>query len=89
LTSLVLCLTAALSMAGLAAVAGGGVASAATPPTLDLKVLLIGDGPADPTTGAWEAALTSEGVPYTEATATGSIGSETVTLPAQRGRDRR
>jgi hypothetical protein len=82
LTSLVLCLTAALSMAGLAAVAGGGVASAATPPTLDLKVLLIGDGPADPTTGAWEAALTSEGVPYTEATATGSIGSETVTLPA-------
>ena len=56
-------------------------ASAATPPTLDLKVLLIGDGSADPTTGAWEAALTSEGVPYTEATAAGSLGSETVTLP--------
>ena len=56
-------------------------ASAATPPTLDLKVLLIGDGSTDVTTAAWEAALTSEGVPYTEATAAGSIGSETVTLP--------
>ena len=56
-------------------------ASAATPPTLDLKVLLIGDGSNDVTTAAWEAALSNEGVPYTEVTAAGSLGSETVTLP--------
>ena len=57
-------------------------ASAATPPTLNLKILLIGDGSADVTTAAWEAALTSEGVPYTEVTATGTSPSQTVTLPA-------
>ena len=65
----------------MAAAGARSAASAATPPTLDLKVLLIGDGPTDVTTAAWEAALTSEGVPYTEATAAGSLGSETVTLP--------
>ena len=37
-------LAAVLSTAGLAAVAGTGVASAASPHTLDLKVLLIGNG---------------------------------------------
>jgi hypothetical protein len=64
------------------------VASAATPPTLDLKVLLIGEGTStngegstDPTTGAWESALTSEGVPYTEVDATGTAPSQTITLP--------
>ena len=44
------------------------VASAA--PTLELRVLLIGDSASDPTTGAWESALADEGVPYTEADAT-------------------
>ncbi len=76
-----LVLAAALSTAGLAAVAGAGVASAASPPTLDLKVLLIGNGATDPMTGAWEAALKSEGVPYDEVDGAGTAGSETVTLP--------
>jgi hypothetical protein len=48
---------------------------------LNLKVLLIGYGSSDPTTAAWEATLTNEGVPYTLATASGTTGSETVTLP--------
>ena len=54
---------------------------AATAPTLNLKILLIGSGSADVTTAAWEAALKSEGVAYTEVTATGTSPSETVTLP--------
>ena len=57
-------------------------AAAAAPATLDLNVLLIGTGSSDPTTAAWQSALSSEGVAYTLATATGSYGSETVTLPA-------
>ena len=57
-------------------------ASAATPPQLSLNVLLIGTGSSDPTTLAWSTALTSEGVAFTEVTATGSYGAETVTLPA-------
>jgi len=61
--------------------AAGTAASAASPPTLDLKILLIGTGSSDVTTAAWESALTSEGVPYTEVTASGDLGSETVTLP--------
>jgi hypothetical protein len=64
------------------AAAGGGTAAAATsPPTLDLKVLLIGDGSSDTTTAAWESALSNEGVPYTLVTASGTAPSETVTLP--------
>jgi len=67
------------------ATAGVGVAtsaSAATPPQLSLKVLLVGQGSSDPTTSAWESALTSEGVPFTEVTAAGAFPNETVTLPA-------
>jgi hypothetical protein len=56
-------------------------AGAAAPVTLNLNVLLIGTGSSDPTTAAWAAALTSEGVAYTEVTATGAYGAETVTLP--------
>ena len=56
-------------------------ASAATPQQLDLKVLLIGGEAGDPTTAAWQSALTSQGVPFTLATAAGGYGSETVTLP--------
>ncbi len=56
-------------------------AGAATPVTLDLKVLLVGTGSTDPTTAAWASALSQEGVPYTEVTATGTYGAETVTLP--------
>jgi len=54
------------------------------PPQTSLKVLLIGNGTADTTTGAWEAALTSEGVPYTEVSAsnTTTLGSWNVALPA-------
>jgi hypothetical protein len=67
-----------LALAGLSA----GTASAATGAnTLDLNVLLIGSGSTDPTTAAWQATLSNEGVAYTEVTATGSLGSETVTLP--------
>jgi hypothetical protein len=68
------CLAAALAAAGLAAAAG--------PPTVNLRILLIGEGSADPTTAAWQAALTAEGVPYTLVTASGSAPSETVDLPA-------
>src|SRR5664280_491779 len=57
-------------------------AVAATPPTLNLNVLLIGTGSSDPTTAAWQSALSSEGVAYTSVTATGASGSETVVLPA-------
>jgi hypothetical protein len=56
--------------------------SAATPPQLSLKVPLIGSGISDPTTAAWQSALASEGVSFTEVTAAGAVGSETVTLPA-------
>src|SRR5664280_1820127 len=55
---------------------------AAVPPTLNLNVLLIGTGSSDPTTAAWQSALSSEGVAYTSVTATGASGSETVVLPA-------
>jgi hypothetical protein len=48
---------------------------------LGLKILLIGDGSTDVTTAAWEAALTSEGVPYTEVDAVGTAPDQTVTLP--------
>ena len=75
------CLVTVLGASGLAAT-GVTAAAAATPPTLNLKILLVGDGSADVTTAAWEAALKSEGVAYDEVTATGAYGSETVTLPA-------
>jgi hypothetical protein len=58
------------------------VGAATAPPELSLNVLLIGTGSTDPTTAAWESALTNEGVAYTEATAAGTYGAETVTLPA-------
>jgi hypothetical protein len=70
------CLIAA---AGLAADAAPASAAA---PQLNLKILLIGEGPNDPTTGAWQAALTGQGVPYTLVTASGTPPSETVNLPA-------
>ncbi|HEX7460401.1 MAG TPA: putative Ig domain-containing protein, partial [Acidimicrobiales bacterium] len=57
-------------------------AAAAAPVQLNLNVLLIGTGSSDPTTAAWQSALTHEGVAYTLATATGAYGAETVTLPA-------
>jgi hypothetical protein len=80
---LALCLTAALAASGLTAVTGAGNAAlAAAPPTVNLKVLLIGEGPSDVTTAAWQAALTSEGVPFTLVTASGTAPDETVTLPA-------
>jgi hypothetical protein len=75
------CLVALLTTIGLAAVGDGSVAVAATSPTLDLQVLLIGNGSSDPTTAAWESALNSEGVPYTVVTASGTAPDETVTLP--------
>jgi len=43
-------------------------ATAATPVQLSLNVLLIGNGTSDPTTVAWQSALSSEGVAYTLAT---------------------
>ena len=38
-------------------------------------------GASDPTTAAWQSALTSEGVAFTSVTASGAYGAETVTLP--------
>ena len=75
--ALAFCLIVGSLTAGL-----GSLASAASPPTLDLNVLLVGNGSSDPTTAAWQSALSTQGVPYTLATATGTYGSETVTLPA-------
>jgi Putative Ig domain len=72
-------LAAVLSTAGLAAAAAP---AAAATNTLNLKVLLIGNGSSDVTTGAWEAALTDEGVPFDEVTATGTAPNQMVTLPA-------
>src|SRR5664280_1042637 len=57
-------------------------AAAAAPVQLNLNVLLIGTGSSDPTTAAWQSALSSEGVAYTSVTASGSFGAETVALPA-------
>jgi hypothetical protein len=77
------CLAAALAAAGLTAAGGpAATASAAGPPTVNLRILLVGEGSADPTTAAWQAALTAEGVPYALVTASGSAPSETVNLPA-------
>ncbi len=56
-------------------------AAAAAPPQLNLNVLLVGSGSSDPTTAAWQSALSNQGVAYTLATATGTYGAETVTLP--------
>ncbi|MCW2933207.1 MAG: hypothetical protein JWM19_4169, partial [Actinomycetia bacterium] len=67
---------------GLTVAAYGRWAAAAAPPTLDLKVLLIGDGSSDATTTAWQSALGSEGVPYTLVTASGTAPAQTLTLPA-------
>ena len=60
----------------------GRAAAAATPQTLNLKVLLIGEGSADPTTAAWASALSNEGVPSTRSPPRARPGSETVSLPA-------
>ena len=79
---LALGLAAALVAGGLAAATPAVTAAAASPPTLNLKVLLIGEGSSDVTTAAWQSALTSEGVPYTLVTASGSSPNETVNLPA-------
>jgi len=72
-------LVAVLVASGLTAAAG--TASAASPPQLDLNVLLIGEGSSDVTTAAWQAALDSEGVPYTLVTASGTAPNEAITLP--------
>ena len=74
----------ALTSGGLTA-ATAAPASAATVPSLDLNVLLIGNGASNPPTAAWASALTTEGVPYTEVDASepvaGTQANETVTLP--------
>ena len=46
-------------------IAAGGLAAGEAPasaasPQLNLKILLIAEGPNDPTTGAWQAALTRQ-----------------------------
>jgi hypothetical protein len=75
-----------LAAIGLATAVGARTAAAATTPvTLDLQVLLIGNGSTDITTAAWQSALNEEGVPYTLVTASGTAPAETVTLPALSG----
>ena len=69
LTVVMACLLTGTLLAAVARSAGG-----ATPVQLSLNVLLIGTGSSDPTTAAWESALSSEGVAYTEVTATGAYG---------------
>ena len=74
----VLCTCGVLSTAGLTV----GSPAGASPGQPSSRVLLVGSGPSDPTTAAWQSALNSEGVAYTMVTATGDYGVETVTLPA-------
>ena len=52
--------------------------------TVDLRVLLIGTtgGATDPTTAAWQAGLASQGVAYKEVDGVGTLGNQTITLPA-------
>ena len=52
--------------------------------SIALRVLVIGAGASDPTTAAWEAALSNEGVAYTEVDAgtTLGVGNWTVALPS-------
>ncbi len=84
--SIVNVVTAAVTVCLLAATllaAGARPAGAATPPQLDLRVLVIGDSATqDSTTAAWQSTLSADGVAYTLVTATGGYGSETVNLPA-------
>jgi hypothetical protein len=80
-------LVMAVALLGVVAIpAQSAGAATSTAPTLALKVLLIGGPPSgttpDPTTVAWEDALNSEGVPFTEVDGVGAYGSETLTLPA-------
>jgi hypothetical protein len=78
----VLAAVAAAALSG-ASVSGPSASAAVTAaPALALRVLLIGSGSGDPTTAAWESALSGEGVAYTEVTVSGAPGSETMTLPA-------
>ena len=69
-------------LAASGAVLPTAAASVASPEQLAMKILLIGEGPADVTTAAWRSALDSEGVPYTLVNATGAPGNESVSLPA-------
>ncbi|MGA2530556.1 MAG: hypothetical protein ABSG36_15545, partial [Acidimicrobiales bacterium] len=68
-----------LLAASLAVLVGATPASAASTP-LALRVLVIGNGASDPTTLAWEATLSDEGVAYTEVDAT--TGVDGLVLPS-------
>jgi hypothetical protein len=72
----------AAAMLGAITLPAQAPAGAAASPQVSLNVLLIGSGSSDPTTAAWQAALTTEGVAFTEVTTTGGYGAEAVTLPA-------
>jgi hypothetical protein len=80
-------LVMALALFGVVAIpAQEAGAATSIAPTVALKILLIGGSPnsgdQEPSTTAWEDALTSEGVSYTEVAGAGVYGAETVTLPA-------
>ncbi|HEV2344102.1 MAG TPA: putative Ig domain-containing protein [Actinocrinis sp.] len=74
-------LTVGLLLAGLTGTTAASPAAAMTSQTLDLKVLLVGEGSSDPGTQAWQEVLTSEGVPFTLVQASGGLGGQTVALP--------
>ena len=82
-----LALVAALMGSGVASVlsqqADNRASALATGQTVDLRVLLIGapGGATDPTTSAWAAGLTTQGVAYKEIDGTGALGSATISLP--------
>ena len=73
------------AMIGTGAFVAPAGAATVTTTTLALRVLLIGEPPtanvADPTTSAWESALTTDGVQYTEVDAVGTAPNQTITLP--------
>ena len=64
------------------AVAVGDSAHAASTSTLDLNVLLIGNGSTDPTTAAWQSALSRSRRAVYPGDGVGDRADQTVTLPA-------
>ena len=73
------------AMIGTGAFVAPAGAATVTTTTMALRVLLIGEPPTanvvDPTTSAWESALTTDGVQYTEVDAVGTAPNQTITLP--------
>ena len=77
-TTVMACLLAATLLS-----VGTRPAAAASPPQLDLRILLVADAATQgSTSAAWQSTLSNDGVAYTLVNASGPYGSETVSLPS-------